>query len=339
MALISCPECGREISDKASACPHCGFPVNATEKSPVAVVNDIEEKPQTGSTTGNSCKKRRLTIIIIIAAALVVLTILSVFVIKQLEKKRAADEIKKAEQQAAEQHELDFSDFADKIGTDFCNRQDEIRSSGTKAFRSSYSVDESGLYITSQMRSKTKSGMGAIVVTNPSIYTDFRDAFKEVAVAYYDEFMANGYGDKIFRITITFYDDSEAFVFENGELTYEAFPEAKSISGKTEENDSSISSSTSIGEQNALKKAQSYLSSMNFSRSGLIEQLEYEGFSLEEATYAVDNVGADWYEQAAGKAERYLKYMSFSRSRLIDQLVYDGFTQEEANYGAQAVGY
>ncbi|MBQ2882693.1 MAG: zinc ribbon domain-containing protein [Alphaproteobacteria bacterium] len=28
MALINCPECNREISDKAKACPHCGYPIN-----------------------------------------------------------------------------------------------------------------------------------------------------------------------------------------------------------------------------------------------------------------------------------------------------------------------
>ena len=27
MALINCPECGKEISDAASNCPHCGFPI------------------------------------------------------------------------------------------------------------------------------------------------------------------------------------------------------------------------------------------------------------------------------------------------------------------------
>jgi len=27
MALISCPECGKDISDAASACPHCGHPI------------------------------------------------------------------------------------------------------------------------------------------------------------------------------------------------------------------------------------------------------------------------------------------------------------------------
>lgn len=29
MALVSCPECGKEISDKASSCPNCGFPINS----------------------------------------------------------------------------------------------------------------------------------------------------------------------------------------------------------------------------------------------------------------------------------------------------------------------
>ena len=31
MALIKCPECGKEISDKAMSCPNCGCPVNLEE--------------------------------------------------------------------------------------------------------------------------------------------------------------------------------------------------------------------------------------------------------------------------------------------------------------------
>ncbi len=27
MAIIQCPECGKEVSDKAGNCPHCGFGV------------------------------------------------------------------------------------------------------------------------------------------------------------------------------------------------------------------------------------------------------------------------------------------------------------------------
>lgn len=33
MALIKCPECNREISDKASICPHCGFPISSKESN------------------------------------------------------------------------------------------------------------------------------------------------------------------------------------------------------------------------------------------------------------------------------------------------------------------
>ena len=29
MALIHCPECGREVSDQAAACIHCGYPLRA----------------------------------------------------------------------------------------------------------------------------------------------------------------------------------------------------------------------------------------------------------------------------------------------------------------------
>ena len=92
-------------------------------------------------------------------------------------------------------------------------------------------------------------------------------------------------------------------------------------------------------QKNALAKAKSYLNYTAFSRSGLISQLEYEGFSTESATYAVDNCGADWNEQAVKKAESYLKYSSFSKSGLIEQLEYEGFTHEQAVYGAEQNGY
>ena len=89
----------------------------------------------------------------------------------------------------------------------------------------------------------------------------------------------------------------------------------------------------SAGERNALSKAKDYLLYTAFSYSGLIEQLEYEGFTHEEAVYGADHCGADWKEQAAKKAADYLEYSSFSRDGLIEQLEYVGFTHEEAEYG------
>ncbi len=38
MALIKCPECGKDVSDKASACPVCGFPIaNQQNKNEIKV--------------------------------------------------------------------------------------------------------------------------------------------------------------------------------------------------------------------------------------------------------------------------------------------------------------
>lgn len=97
--------------------------------------------------------------------------------------------------------------------------------------------------------------------------------------------------------------------------------------------------SETMGQRNSLTKAKQYLDYSSFSHSGMIQQLEYEGFSTEEATYGADNCGADWNEQAAKKAESYLEFSSFSRSGLIEQLEYEGFTADQAEYGVKAVGY
>lgn len=106
------------------------------------------------------------------------------------------------------------------------------------------------------------------------------------------------------------------------------------IQSTTDENDSAT-----VGEKQALGKAYDYLEYTAFSYTGLIEQLEFEGFSNSEATYAADNCGADWNEQAALKAQQYLEYSSFSRSGLIEQLEFEGFTHSQAEYGVTQNGY
>ena len=57
MALIKCPECGKEISDKASACPNCGCPISSSQSlSSVAgkdaAINKAEKKKKTGIVIG-----------------------------------------------------------------------------------------------------------------------------------------------------------------------------------------------------------------------------------------------------------------------------------------------
>ena len=92
------------------------------------------------------------------------------------------------------------------------------------------------------------------------------------------------------------------------------------------------------GENRAVQTAESYIEMMGFSREGLIEQLEYEGFSHSEAVYGADHINADWNSMALRKAWEYLRVAAFSRSGLIEQLEFEGFTHEQAVFGVDNCG-
>jgi len=94
----------------------------------------------------------------------------------------------------------------------------------------------------------------------------------------------------------------------------------------------------SVAQQNALRSAEGYLDYTAFSHSSLVDQLEFEGYSTGDATWAVDRVSVDWNEQAAKSAKNYLSFTSFSRSGLVDQLEFEGFTPEQAEYGVSQTG-
>lgn len=90
------------------------------------------------------------------------------------------------------------------------------------------------------------------------------------------------------------------------------------------------------GETNALKKAESYSKLMHMSKKGIYNQLtsSIEGFTDEEAQYAIDNIKADWNTNALEKAKSYQKTMSMSKNAIYNQLTssVEGFTNEEAQY-------
>lgn len=94
----------------------------------------------------------------------------------------------------------------------------------------------------------------------------------------------------------------------------------------------------SVSQENARESAESYLDMAAFSRTGLIKQLKFEGFSQKDAEYGVDAQKANWNKQAAASAESYLEMSSFSRASLVEQLMFEGFTRPQAEYGADAVG-
>lgn len=141
--------------------------------------------------------------------------------------------------------------------------------------------------------------------------------------------------DEQYKKTVNAIVDNAKYV-----KTDKSEPEAKTDDPATDKEETPAPSkpTATVSQQNARSKALQYLDYTAFSYTGLIEQLEYEGFSTEDATYGADNCGADWNKQAAKKAQDYLDYTSFSRDGLIDQLVYEGFTYDQAVYGVDSVG-
>ena len=92
------------------------------------------------------------------------------------------------------------------------------------------------------------------------------------------------------------------------------------------------------GQRNALRAARSYLNFTPFSYEGLVGQLEYEGYTNDEAKYAADNCGADWNEQALKDALNYLDYTAFSYSGLVKQLEFEKYTSSQVKYAADNCG-
>lgn len=97
-------------------------------------------------------------------------------------------------------------------------------------------------------------------------------------------------------------------------------------------------------QRNAVRSAEQYLSIMSFSRDGLIDQLSSsygDGYTVADATIAVDSLGIDWRAEAVKSAKQYLEMMGFSCQGLIEQLSSDHgsrFTVDQATYGAQQAG-
>lgn len=90
MALITCPECGHSISDKAAACPHCGFPLQPSLSTMnCETASKVKQKRRKQRRCFTELKnKKRIAFFAILSGILVTALIVSILSICILSKSK-----------------------------------------------------------------------------------------------------------------------------------------------------------------------------------------------------------------------------------------------------------
>ena len=332
---LTCPRCGNQFNPKEKKCPHCGLKNNLKlcKTCGATIAKNAKRCPKCGAKNKKPIYKR-VTFWAVIAILLLIVSCTA-------SNENTSSPAASAQETSSDVivgtwlGEMKFSDSDMFYLDESQNVRLTIKKDNTIAVRFG---DDEKIYLWEFVGENNGVWQYKIVAKGDT-------SGSSIDFIYVDENVyqnANGSESEGLagKIIVTTGDNS--VIYKRAENRNSSKVQASTSSTSTTETPAKsnvVSSKISIGKQNALKKADEYLNVMAFSYSGLIEQLEYEGFSTEDATYAVDHCGADWMEQAAKKAEEYLNTMAFSRSGLIDQLEYEGFTSEQAKYGAEQNGY
>lgn len=135
------------------------------------------------------------------------------------------------------------------------------------------------------------------------------------------------------EISSTFTDDETTEETDSTDLTTDSFTDTDFSSDTTEITDPTIT----IGQENALDKATSYIEFSDFSQHSLRKQLEFEGFTSEEIDYALEYVPVDYEQEASDRALAYYTTQSLSKTGVRDQLEFEGFTSEQIEYAISSL--
>ena len=91
MPVVTCPDCGREVSTMAAACPHCGRPSSPAGYAAPAAVPVAEETLWRGSPSARVLVGK----IIVIVLAAIVIPVAANFIASQTNDLAMSDHIKK----------------------------------------------------------------------------------------------------------------------------------------------------------------------------------------------------------------------------------------------------
>ena len=153
MAMMECPNCGEQVSDKAKKCVHCGAVLIPEEKRycqecgaeldaeadvcpkcgcPVENVKDSEATPQQVEVTGVKIAKKSKKIIAIAAVVILIVALIAVAVVQGQKKKEAEEAAKRMEEYSANLELVTYSMLSGAGDAETCGNL--IKKSGTTQF-------------------------------------------------------------------------------------------------------------------------------------------------------------------------------------------------------------
>lgn len=90
MALIKCPECGKEVSDKAGKCPNCGYPISELNGEEVhKVVTEPQKKvKENKNNMGEKRKPNRKIIISVLCIVFVIILGTILYMVKTADSRK-----------------------------------------------------------------------------------------------------------------------------------------------------------------------------------------------------------------------------------------------------------
>lgn len=130
MAMMKCPNCGEQVSDKAKKCVHCDTILIPEEKRycqecgaeledemvvcskcgcPVENMASRETEPQPVEVTGVKIDRKSKKIIMIVAAVLLIAILTAVIVVQEQKKKEAEEETKRMERYLSNLESVTYS--------------------------------------------------------------------------------------------------------------------------------------------------------------------------------------------------------------------------------------
>ena len=98
MALINCPECGKEVSSAAKQCPYCGYPI----KDRTSVISDVSQNKNHHNSSRKNGKAKKAWIVGVVVVVVVALVVGAILFLsgtgnRSIEKYRAEAEKFKSE--------------------------------------------------------------------------------------------------------------------------------------------------------------------------------------------------------------------------------------------------